>query len=147
MQAVADEVAVRRVISKFANSADVKDWGELGECLADSIYTDYRDLRGLPPESMSRDDFVAARRAALQAMMTHHMTGNVEVFINGTSATARVSAVIFRRTEDGQVFNSHCWYLLGLQSADHAWKICSIVQKVLWSDGNPSVHAGVVTPR
>ena len=136
MQVFNDESAVRRLLAKFANSIDLKAWEELGECVADSIYTDFSDLRGSPPEALARLDFVASRRTALEALKTHHLVSNVEVYINGSSATARVSAMIFRRQQDGQVFDSHCLYLLGLQSRNAQWQICSIVQRVFWSDGN-----------
>jgi hypothetical protein len=145
VQALTDEYAVRRLLAKFANSFDVKAWDDLGECLAESIYTDYSDLRGTPPESVSRVEFVALRRLALEPLKTHHLIGNVEVYINGTSATARLSAVIFRRNHAGEVFNSHCLYLLGLQSRNEEWQICSIVQRVLWSDGNASIHSGAIS--
>jgi hypothetical protein len=142
VQTLTDEYAVRRLLAKFANSFDVKAWDDLGECLAESVYTDYSDLRGTPPESLSRVQFVVLRRAALEHLNTHHLIGNVEVYINGTSATARVSAVIFRRNPAGAVFNTHCLYLLGLQSCNPEWQICSIVQRVLWSDGDSSIHPG-----
>jgi SnoaL-like domain len=131
-----DESAVRRLLAKFANSIDLKAWEELGECVADAIYTDFSDLRGSPPESLTRLDFVATRRTALEPFKTHHLVSNVEVYINGSSATARVSAMIFRRQKVGQVFDSHCLYLIGLQSKDAQWQICSIVQRVFWSDGS-----------
>jgi SnoaL-like domain len=145
VQTLTDEYAVRRLLAKFANSFDVKAWDDLGECLADSLYTDYSDLRGTPPESLSRVEFIGRRRAALEHLKTHHLVGNVEVYINGTSATARVSAMIFRRDQGGEVFNSHCLYLLGLQSRNQEWQICSIVQRVFWSEGNPSIHSGAVS--
>jgi hypothetical protein len=142
VQMLADEYAVRRLLAKFANSFDVKAWEDLGECLADSIYTDYSDLRGTPPESLSRVEFVAIRRAALEHLKIHHLIGNIEAYINGTSATARVSAAIFRRDQNGDVFNTHCLYLFGLQTRDQEWQICSIVQRVFWNDGNPGIHSG-----
>jgi hypothetical protein len=144
MQMLQDESAVRRLIAKFANSFDFKAWDELADCLAESVYTDYSDLRGTPPEAISKADFVAARRMALQNLTTHHLTGNMEIFINATSATARVSAVVFRRSADNQVFNSHCLFLFGLQSRQDVWEICSIVQKILWTDGNAGIHGEAV---
>ena len=62
MQGVNDEAAVRRLLAKFANSIDLKAWAELGECVADSIYTDFSDLRGSPPEALARLDFVAGNK-------------------------------------------------------------------------------------
>jgi hypothetical protein len=144
MQTLNSESAVRRLIAKFANSFDVKAWDELAECLAESVYTDYSDLRGTPPEAVSKADFVAARRAALQAVATHHLIANEEIYINGTSATSRISAVVYRRDSEGTVFTSHCLFLLGLQSRDDVWEICSIVQKILWTEGNAGIHGEAV---
>ena len=144
MQGLNADSSVRRLIAKFANSFDVRAWDELSECLADSVYTDYSDLRGTPPEATLKSDFVAARRTALQSFSTHHLIGNVEIYINGTSATARISAVVYRRDAEGRVFTSHCLFLLGLQSRHEAWEICSIVQKILWTEGNAGIHGEAV---
>src|SRR6476659_9612870 len=57
--------------------------GPLGECLADTVHTDYSDLRGTPPETMSRDQFVQLRRSALQELQTHHLAGNLEIELTG----------------------------------------------------------------
>jgi len=127
-----EEAAVRRLIARYANSLDLQAWDELGECLSESVYTDFSDLRDLPPDSLSREAFVAACRTALQAIKTHHMTGNVEAYINGTSATARVSALIFSRDDAGHVAHYHCLYLLGFESRGGKWSICSIVHRTLW---------------
>jgi hypothetical protein len=144
MQPLADESAVRRLIAKFANSFDLKAWDELSECLAESVYTDYSHLRGTPPDAVAKADFVASRRAALQALATHHLLGNVEIFINGTSATSRVSAVVFRRDEHERVFTNHCLFLLGLQKLRDEWQISSIVQRILWTEGNAGIHGEAV---
>jgi hypothetical protein len=144
MQALTDESAVRRLIAKFANSFDLKAWDDLSECLAASVYTDYSHLRGTPPDAVAKADFVASRRTALQTFATHHLLGNIEIFINGTSATSRVSAVVFRRDERERVFTSHCLFLLGLQKVQDRWEIGSIVQKILWTEGNAGIHGEAV---
>jgi hypothetical protein len=144
MQILQAESSVRRLIAKFANSFDVRAWDDLAECLAESVYTDYSDLRGTPPEAITKADFVAARRTALQSFATHHLIGNVEIYINGTSATSRISAVVYRRDSAGTVFASHCMFLLGLQSRQDVWEICSIVQKILWTEGNAGIHGEAV---
>jgi SnoaL-like protein len=140
---ITDEMAIHRLIARFANSFDLKAWGELEACLAETLHTDYSDLRGTPPESMSRGRFVELRRLALQELRTHHLAGNVEVEVDGSDATARVSMVIYRRRADGDVLNTHCLYTLGLKKEKAAWWIGSIVQKVLWSDGNKAIHGGI----
>ncbi|HEY8538512.1 MAG TPA: nuclear transport factor 2 family protein [Steroidobacteraceae bacterium] len=128
------ELAVRRLIARFANSLDAKAWDELGECLAAAVYVDFSEPQGRLPEEVSRREFIDARRTALEHVQTQHLTGNVEIYINGTSATARLSAMILRRREGEPTSKTHCQFLLGFECREQSWAICSIVQRVLWSD-------------
>ena len=141
----ADESAITQLVARFAHSFDLKNWDRLGECLADRVDTDYSDLRGAPPETLTRERFVELRRAALQDLSTHHLAGNVEVAVQGKTGSATVSMVIFRRSDDGQMLNTHCVYTLGLAKEHGTWRIRSIVQRVLWSDGDKSIHRGIAT--
>jgi len=140
-----DEISVQQLIARFANSFDLKDWDGLGSCLASSLYTDYSDLRGTPPETMSRDRFVELRRAALEPLSTHHLAGNVELELGQAHGEAKVSMVIYRRSGSGEVLNTHCLYTLGVERAQKGWVICSIVQNVFWSDGQKAIHRGIET--
>jgi SnoaL-like domain len=141
-----DILAVQQLIARFANSFDLKAWGDLRDCLTNTIHTDYFDLRGTPPETMSRERFVALRQSALHDLHTHHLSGNVEVQLVGTRGQARVSTVIFRRSASGDVLNTHCLYTFGIEKDGGHWAIHSIVQKVFWSDGQQSIHPGIVQP-
>ena len=140
-----DVHAVQQLVAQFANSFDLKAWNDLAACLAGDLYTDYSDLRGTPPETMSRERFIDLRRAALENLKTHHLAGNVEVQVEGDRGEAKVSMVIFRRGAGGELFDTHCLYTLGVEKLDQRWLICSIVQKVLWSDGQQDVHLGVIS--
>jgi hypothetical protein len=138
-----NELTIRSLIARFANSFDLKRWEDLRGCLADQLHTDYSDLRGTPPEEMSAARFVELRKTALQELQTQHLAGNVELAEQSGEVSARVSMVICRRDNNGQVLNTHCLYLLGLQCQGRDWKIASVVQKVYWSDGNTAIHRGI----
>lgn len=138
-----DAFAIQQIIARFANSFDRKGWDVLARCLANRLYTDYSDLRGTPPETLTRERFVELRRHALQDLQTHHLSGNLELQIDGTHAEARVSFVIYRRTTEGVVLNTHCLYTFGLKKQGADWLIASIVQKVLWNEGETSIHTGI----
>ena len=140
-----DEQAIQQRIARFANSFDLKDWEALGACLTEQIYTDYSELRGTPPEILSRDRYVQLRQSALQDLNTHHLAGNVEIHVRETEADARVSMAIFRRNQQGETLHTHCLYLMQLQKQDGDWRISSIVQKVFWSDGQTAIHSGIQT--
>ncbi len=135
---------LQNLVARFANSFDIKDWGLLRECLSESLHTDYQDLRGTAPETMSREKFVALRRDALDALQTHHLAGNVAIEMSGHTAELMVSMVIFRRSRDGRTLNTHCLYYLRAARGPTGWQINSIRQKVLFQDGDAGVHVGIV---
>jgi hypothetical protein len=65
--------ALQQLVARFANCFDLKDWDGLCRCLADELYTDYSDLRGTPPETMSKERFVELRQIAPHDLQTHHL--------------------------------------------------------------------------
>jgi hypothetical protein len=138
-----DAFGVQQLIARFANSFDAKDWDALARCLASSVYADYSDLRGTAPETLPRERFVELRRVALGPLRTHHLAGNVEVRLEGTRGVARASMVIHRRGSADETFDTHCLYEFGVEKAAQEWTIRSIVQKVLWSDGQSAIHRGI----
>lgn len=135
---------VQQLVARFANSLDLKDWSALAACLAAEVHTDYSELRGTPPQTLSREHFVALRQAALQPLRTHHLAGNVEIaFTADDAAQVMVSMAIFRRSADGRTLDTHCIYQLGVRREARGWLIDSIVQKVLINDGDTAIHAGI----
>jgi len=137
-----DVFKIQEVMARFANSFDLKDWDGLSSCLAETVQTDYSDLRGTPPENVSAADYVASRRASLENLKLHHLGGNYEIsFEDMLNATCRASMVIWRKSETDE-FTTHCVYTFKLTKIKFDWKISSIAQKVLWNDGNPAVHPG-----
>jgi len=137
-----DILSVQQVIARFATSFDVKDWNGLQACFTESIYADYSDLRGTPPETISAAEYVRLRRESLDHMKLHHLVSNYEVnFPDTGGATCRASMIVWRRSETEE-FISHCVYRFQLVQIESEWKISGITQKVLWNDGKPSIHSG-----
>lgn len=131
---------IHNLISRFANSFDSKDWDTLRDCLADEIYTDYFDLRGTPPETVTREAYVLSRQESLKNLTTHHLTGNYDIqYTDNQQAACRASMIIWRKAGDAQ-FTTHCIYNFRLRRARGGWKIAGITQKVLWNEGNPAIH-------
>ena len=134
---------IQQVIARFANSFDMKDWHGLESCFTESIHADYSNLRGTPPETIPAKEYVRQRREALDHLKLHHLLGNLEItFLDPSTATCRASMVIWRKT-DTEDFVTHCVYVFQLLNASETWKISEIIQKVLWSEGNSSIHKGV----
>lgn len=133
---------IQKVIARFANSFDVKDWDGMLSCFTDELYTDYSDLRGAPPQTVSAADYVKSRRESLDHLKLHHIVGNYEAdFPDSNSARCRASMVVWRKGETEES-TSHCVYLFQLtKQADH-WKISGITQRILWNEGTASIRSG-----
>jgi hypothetical protein len=137
-----DILNIQQVIARFATSFDVKDWDGLQACFTVSIYTDYSDLRGTPSETISAADYLRLRRESLDALKLHHLVSNYEIdFPDSGGATCRASMVVWRKSETEE-FITHCVYIFQLIKLNGDWRINGITQKVLWSDGNSSIHKG-----
>jgi hypothetical protein len=153
-----DQFAIHNLLARFANSFDLKQWEALADCLCAEIYTDYSGLRGTPPEMMSNTRFAELRRSALQQLQTPHLAGSIELLdeagtmevASGGSAAyevkSRVGMQISRRDADGRVLNTRCIYQFGLRREASGWKIATIVQTLLWNEGDTGIHAGIVQP-
>ncbi len=134
---------IQKLIACFANSFDVKDWDGLQSCFTESLYTDYSDLRGTPPENITASEYVKLRREALDHLKLHHLVSNYEIdFPDSNTATCRASMVVWRKSDEEE-FTSHCVYIFQVTKQQHGdWKISGITQKVLWNEGKASIHKG-----
>jgi 3-phenylpropionate/cinnamic acid dioxygenase small subunit len=139
---IESKLDIQELIARFANSFDVKDWSGLQACLTESVYTDYSDLRGTPPELITASEYVRSRYESLDHLKLQHLVSNYEIdFSDSDHAACRASMVVWR-TVGGEEFTSHCIYTFRLAKENGGWKINSITQKVLWNEGDSSLHKG-----
>ena len=137
-----DRFKIQEVIARFANSFDLKDWSGLEACFTESLYTDYSDLRGTPPQQISAREYAESRRESLDHLKLHHLVSNYEInFTDSNTATCRASMIVWRKSDEEE-FTSHCVYIFQFTKFDSAWKIRGITQNVLWNEGTSSIHKG-----
>lgn len=139
---VNNRVFIQELIARFANRFDLKDWDGLQSCFTESIFTDYSDLRGTPPETISAEEYVESRRETLNHLKLHHLVSNYEIdFPDTGGATCRASMIVWRKSETEE-FSSHCFYIFQLVQQSGEWRISGITQKVFWNNGKSSIHSG-----
>ena len=137
-----ETLKIQQVVARFSNSFDLKDWAGLQACFTETLYTDYSDLRGTPPETVSASDYVKSRRDALDHLKLHHLISNYEIdFLDANTVTCLASMIVWRKA-DVEDFSTHCIYNFKLVKQKENWKISEITQKVLWSEGSSSIHKG-----
>jgi hypothetical protein len=133
---------IENTLNRFMNSFDLKDWALMGNLLEPTIQVDYSDLRGGPETEISAAEYVRARAEALQHLSTLHLLTNCDIATSDTSALADAACMICR-SDGTRHFNSHAFYTFSLKLRGNAWKISAIKQRILWNEGDPSIHKGV----
>lgn len=147
-----DALAIQNLIARFASAFDLKDWSALEACLAPQVFTDYSDLRGTPPQTLTAAEYVRLRKEALAPLTIHHLLGGLEIeSLTAESAACRASMLIWRvqNVPKGSTlrnaadeFHTHCIYHFHLVQEAGAWKIDRITQNILWNSGQASLRAG-----
>jgi 3-phenylpropionate/cinnamic acid dioxygenase small subunit len=138
-----ESIRIQEVIARFANSFDAKDWDGLQDCLTESLYTDYSDFHGTPPQTLEASEYVHSRRETVGHLNMHHLVSNYEIdFTDSGTATCRASMVVWRRAEAEETSTSHCMYRFQLVKQNGGWKINGITQKVLWNKGTAPLQKG-----
>ncbi len=140
--AMTDSEEIKNTLSRFMNSFDLKDWGLMANQLDPRVRINYAHLRGDPPSEVGAAEYVRSRSEALQDLSTQHLMANFEVVLGGESASANASCMIWRWNGTTH-FNSHAFYKFSLVRRGASWKIDAIEQRILWSEGDSSIHKGV----
>lgn len=134
--------SIANLLSKFANSFDLKKWDVLESCFTENVDCDYTSLRG-KKASLTAKEYVHQRKSALANLQTQHLFSNLEInLLNEKKAICRCSALILRRRGE-QFFNTHAIYEFTCVNEQAEWLIAAIKQIVLWNEGNPELHSGV----
>ena len=134
---------IRNLIACFANSFDLKDWKGMQSLLMEQVDCNYTSLRKTK-STLTAEEYVQQRIQALEKIQTQHLFSNLEISISDDQAACRCSALILRRLQ-GDFFNTHAIYEFTLFYKNDRWLIGKIKQEVLWNEGNPAIHAGVIT--
>lgn len=116
------------------------------ELLEATVRIDYSDLRGAAPADVTAHEYVRTRSEALQELATHHQLTNLDIRLSDRTASVAASCMIHRRQGE-KFFNSHAFYQLTLGLSNGAWKISAISQRILWNEGDPSIHKGARSGR
>jgi 3-phenylpropionate/cinnamic acid dioxygenase small subunit len=144
---VEDRVEIEELLFRFMASFDRKDWDAMRASLANRIDCDYSSFRGTPRATITGEDYVEQRKTALSSLKTQHNLSNLS--ISGTEPNAEVrcnyAILRFHAEFDGsreKFFHSYGTYRFGVVRSADGWRIASIEQTLLMSEGNPALHVG-----
>lgn len=133
-----DEIAA--CIHRLFISTDRRDWPGVRACLADSVRFDMTSLAGGSPADLSPAQITDAWEVGLAPIEhVHHQTGNLEISVRGTSATAFCYGIVlhYRTTRSGDNVRRFVGsYDFGLERTPRGWVISSFRFNAKFVDGN-----------
>lgn len=136
---------VSALVCRFQRAFDQHDWTALRACLDDEINVDYSSFRGTAPARVPASEYVALRQKALDELVMQHNHTNLTLSTESDDqASASCNYQIYRFERDGnRHFHSWGTYEFGLVRRSDEWKIGSITQHLLKSEGDPSIHGAL----
>ncbi|MDE2746393.1 MAG: nuclear transport factor 2 family protein [Chloroflexota bacterium] len=136
---------VSTLICRFQRAFDQQDWAALRDCLDDEIYVDYSSFRGTEPTHVSAEEYVTLRQEALSDLVMQHNHSNLTLSLESDGrASASCNYQIYRFEADGdRHFHSWGTYDFGLARRSGGWKLYSVTQRLLKSEGEPSIHGAL----
>ena len=141
-----DRAEISDVIFRYFSSVDLRDWESWGSCLTDDAEIDLEFGKQVGRENVVQ--WAADGLADVDA--THHMSSNLEITIDGDTATVRADLLtthvvaregVVERLTAGGVYD----YTF-LRTAD-GWKIRKAKNHMVWRDGDPTGSAAAAHAR
>jgi ketosteroid isomerase-like protein len=139
LQALLDERAITRALSRFARIADAKTFDELGEIFADDVTFDY----GAGHDEHGLDTLRGLLRRHLGSCGgTQHLIGSIVVDVHGDHAVSR--AYIQARHQRvgelfGPVFDSNGEYVDRWERRAQGWRIVRRDARWAANSGDPAI--------
>jgi ketosteroid isomerase-like protein len=134
---IADRLEIERLLVAYAWALDTKDWDALRAVFAPEATVDYTTSGG---PAGTADEFVPWVAKMLSAFpMTQHLLMNVEVTVDGDTATARSACLnpMGAATEAGPLhhFTIGLEYHDRLVRTDAGWRIAFRDERQRWFEG------------
>lgn len=144
---LADRKAAEDTVVRLARALDRRDWQELREVFADSVYVDDTSVWGGQAADADAQEVIRNWSGFLGRMeASQHMVSGLlsEVADDRAEVTANVLVAIRRANQLG----SPLWFLGGtyeisLGRQETGWRITRYVLKVSWTSGNTYVITGL----
>ncbi|GAB6902008.1 nuclear transport factor 2 family protein [Kineosporia succinea] len=133
-----DRTDVTEVLYRVARAMDTRDWDLFARSFTADAQGDYGSS-----SADGRAEILAMARAFLEALdVTQHLLGNVEVSVEGDTATTRATFIAQHVRDaaegDGQLLMGGT-YVDTFRRSQDGWQITHRRIRGLWSNGNPAV--------
>ena len=134
-QALADRIAVEDLLTRYATAVDRRDWEQYRSIFTADAEIDYTSAGGI---AGTVDEIVEFLSTSLEMFeMTQHLVSNIDLEVNGDSATVTAMFNNPMRLTGGDTWFTGGWYHHDLVRTPDGWRSRNLREESAWFDRAP----------
>lgn len=134
-QALADRIAVEDLLTRYATAVDRRDWEQYRSIFTADAEIDYTSAGGI---AGTVDEIVGFLSTSLEMFeMTQHLVSNIDLEVNGDSATVTAMFNNPMRLTGGDTWFTGGWYHHDLVRTPDGWRSRNLREESAWFDRAP----------
>ena len=134
-QALADRIAAEDLLTRYATAVDRRDWEQYRSIFTADAEIDYTSAGGI---AGTVDEVVEFLSTSLEMFeMTQHLVSNIDLEVNGDSATVTAMFNNPMRLPGGDTWFTGGWYHHDLVRTPAGWRSRRLREESAWFDRAP----------
>ena len=134
-QALADRIAAEDLLTRYATAVDRRDWEQYRSIFTADAEIDYTSAGGI---AGTVDEIVEFLSNSLEMFeMTQHLVSNIDLEVNGESATVTAMFNNPMRLPGGDTWFTGGWYHHDLVRTPDGWRSRRLREESAWFDRAP----------
>ncbi|MED5220241.1 MAG: nuclear transport factor 2 family protein [Actinomycetota bacterium] len=134
-QALEDRLAAEDLLTRYATAVDRRDWVQYRSIFTSDAEIDYSSAGGI---AGTVDEIVEFLSTSLEMFeMTQHLVSNIDLEVNGDSATVTAMFNNPMRLPGGDTWFTGGWYHHDLVRTPDGWRSQRLREESAWFDRAP----------
>ena len=134
-QALEDRIAAEDLLTQYATAVDRRDWEQYRSIFTADAEIDYTSAGGI---AGTVDEIVEFLSTSLEMFeMTQHLVSNIDLEVNGDSATVTAMFNNPMRLPGGDTWFTGGWYHHDLVRTPDGWRSQRLREESAWFDRAP----------
>lgn len=132
LQTLADRIEINDLLTRYAHAVDSKDWALYRTVFTPDAHIDYESAGGVKGDIETVVSWLEQTMAGFP--MTQHLVANIDVKLDGDTATVRAMFYNPMGTPNGKTFFCGGWYNHELVRTPDGWRSRKLVEESAWFD-------------
>ena len=134
-QALADRIAAEDLLTRYATAVDRRDWEQYRSIFTADAEIDYTSAGGIAGTVDEVVEFISTSLEMFE--MTQHLVSNIDLEVNGESATVTAMFNNPMRLPGGDTWFTGGWYHHDLVRTPDGWRSRRLREESAWFDRAP----------